>query len=143
GVVRCIKRVMDHAGMIGDDIDYISGHLSSTMADVLEIQNWCAALNRQQERFPYINSLKSLTGHSIGGSGSIETIAAVIQMNEGFIHASVNSEDLHPEIERLVSRNRIPMQTIGDVSLQTVIKASFGFGDVNSCLVLKNFDRPE
>ncbi|MEM9986067.1 MAG: beta-ketoacyl-[acyl-carrier-protein] synthase family protein [Bacteroidota bacterium] len=138
GVRRCMSQGLAQAGVSAAEIDLISGHLTATMGDPLEIANWVEVLNRRGKDFPYLQSLKSLVGHCLSAAGSIETVAAVLQLYRGFIHPSVNSEDLHPEIESLVERSRIPLATV-EVPIQTVAKASFGFGDVNAFLVLKKW----
>ena len=51
---------------------------------------------------------------------------------------NINSEDLHPEIEKLVARDKIPLQSI-DHNIDIIAKASFGFGDVNACVLFKRF----
>ena len=137
GVVQCIQAALHEAGLSGHQIDLIAGHLSSTMADVLEIENWKKALAVDKQVFPYINSLKSLTGHCIGAAGSIETIAAVLQLKHQFVHASLNCEDLHPDIEKNIIPQKIPHQIQKNVSLHYAAKSSFGFGDTNAVLILK------
>lgn len=138
GVIRCIQEAIKEANISSNSIDLISGHLSSTMADVLEVQNWALALNRKKKDFPYINSLKSLTGHNIGATGAIETIAAALQLKHHFIHPNLNCEDVHSEIAHIISEDKIPHQSKNNIYLQYVIKSSFGFGDTNAVLILKN-----
>lgn len=140
GVIRCIKEAIKDAEIDASEIDFISGHLSSTMADVLEIHNWVTALNRKGNDFPFVNSLKSLTGHSIGATGAIETIAAIVQLKNNFLHKSANCEDLHPDIASIISADKIPNKTLNNVSLRYIAKSSFGFGDTNVVLILKNTD---
>lgn len=140
GVVQCIRMALNEANLKGHEINFISGHLSSTMADVLEVNNWKTALNVNKENFPYINSLKSLTGHCIGAAGAIETIATILQLKYQFIHESKNCEDLHPEIEKNINPNSVPHQCIKNVPLQYAAKASFGFGDTNAVLILKQYN---
>ncbi len=140
GVVRCIKAAVEEAEIDLSEIDLISGHLSSTMADVLEIQNWSAALNRKGKGFPFVNSLKSLTGHCIGATGAIETIASIIQLKNNFLHKSANCEDTHPDIASIISADKIPGETQNNISLRYIAKSSFGFGDTNVVLILKNTD---
>ncbi len=140
GVIRCINAAIQESYVDVNEIDLIAGHLSSTMADVLEVQNWSTALHRKGKDFPYINSLKSLTGHCIGATGAIETIAAVLQLKEQFIHASIHCEDLHPDIEKIIADEKIPHQTKKNIPLHYIAKSSFGFGDTNAVLILKNID---
>ena len=137
-VQRCISRAMQNSGVRAKEIDLINGHLTATTRDSIEIENWIAALGRQQGDFPYINSLKGMTGHCLGASGSIECVAAVLQLYKGFIFGNVNSEDLEPEIEKHVPREKIPLTTI-EKKINILAKASFGFGDVNAVVLFRKF----
>lgn len=137
-VQKCIKSAVTNAGIVADDIDAINGHLTATSKDSLEIQNWSEALGRSGINFPYINSLKSLVGHCLSGAGSIESVASVLQLHHGFVFPNINCSDLHPEITALIDQSRIPQQLI-EKELNVIVKASFGFGDVNGCVVFKKF----
>ena len=59
-------------------------------------------------------------------------------VREGFIHPSINCEDVHPEIAAY--EPAIPHELRELPGLRTVIKAGFGFGDVNACLVFRALD---
>lgn len=137
-VQRCITAAIKESGISAKDIDVINGHLTATAKDSTEIENWVMALGRRKEDFPYINSLKSMTGHCLSASGSVESVAAVLQLKEGFIFPNINCEDLHPEIEALVDSSRIPLKAL-DIAPKIIAKASFGFGDVNACIIFKKF----
>lgn len=137
-VQNCIKRALENAGIEADAIDAINGHLTATSKDSLEIQNWSEALGRKAIDFPYINSLKSMVGHCLSAAGSIESVAAVLQLYQGFIFPNINCEDLHPEITSIIDESRIPQQLI-ETELNVIAKASFGFGDVNGCVILKKY----
>ena len=136
--VECIQNALKMAEICSEDISYINGHLTGTMADPLEVANWCRALNLRND-FPYINSTKSLIGHALGAAGAIETIATVLQMHQKFVHVSRNCLPLHAEIAKIYDSAKIPQQTIENVDMEYAAKASFGFGDVNACLVLKKY----
>jgi len=77
-----------------------------------------------------------MIGHSLGATGAMETIATVLQLDGQFLHPSLNCEDLHPEITAI--KSRIVTETCAQ-ELQIAAKASFGFGDVNSCLILSRW----
>ena len=140
-VQRCIKDALRQAGVQAADIDLINGHLTATGKDAEEVRNWCAALQRQGAGFPYLNALKSMVGHCLSASGSIELVATALQLKEGFIFPNMNCEDLHPEISELVDPVRITQQLLyKDINLAA--KASFGFGDVNGCIILKKYSQP-
>jgi 3-oxoacyl-[acyl-carrier-protein] synthase II len=138
GVIRCIDEAMDSSGISANQIDLISGHLTATNADKQEIQNWTQALNRAGDDFPLTNSLKSMIGHSLSAAGSIETVASILQIVHGFVHPNINLEDPNPEIANLVSLDSLPVKMIKK-EVNIVAKANFGFGDVNSCLILSKY----
>ncbi|MBW2637294.1 MAG: beta-ketoacyl-[acyl-carrier-protein] synthase family protein, partial [Deltaproteobacteria bacterium] len=96
------------------------------------------ALERAPQDFPYINSTKSMIGHCLGASGAIECVAVILQLYNGFLHPSINCEDVHPEISAF--SDRIPQQVLEYPELKIMAKASFGFGDVNSCLIFKKWE---
>jgi 3-oxoacyl-(acyl-carrier-protein) synthase len=135
-VQRCIQQAMTNAGITSQDIDAINGHLTATVKDSLEISNWSKALNRKGIDFPYINSLKSMIGHCLSASGSIECVATVLELHQGFIFPNQNCEDLNPEITEIIDPSRIPIQLI-EKEMNIILKASFGFGDVNGCIAFK------
>ncbi|MRT15839.1 beta-ketoacyl-[acyl-carrier-protein] synthase family protein [Vitellibacter sp. q18] len=135
-IQRCISQALANANIDSSEIDYINGHLTATIKDPEEIENWARALHRKGSDFPYINSLKGMVGHALAASGSLEIVAAVLQLHEGFIFPNVNCEHLHPKIESWVAPEKISMKLL-KTSLQTIAKASFGFGDVNACAIFK------
>jgi len=139
-VQRCIKEAVANAGIQPDDIDLINGHLTATAKDAAEISNWSIALNRKGKDFPYIHALKSMTGHCLGAAGAIESIAAVVGLQEGFIFPSINCEDIHPDIASLIDTEKIVQKLVETNKLQVVAKASFGFGDINCCIIFKKFN---
>jgi len=135
-VKRCIRAAVEQASIKAEEIDAINGHLTATMADPMEVKNWSEALELGPENFPLINSTKSMVGHCLGGAGAIESVAAVLELHKGFVHGSVNCEDLHPEIEPF---HRSVVQETKDKDINIMAKASFGFGDVNGCLLFKKW----
>ena len=137
-VQKCIRDAIANAGIHPGEIDAINGHLTATSKDSLEIQTWSEALRRNGVDFPYINSLKSMVGHCLSGAGSIESVASVIQLYHGFIFPNINCDDLHPEITAIIDKSKIPRKLIEN-DIKIIAKASFGFGDVNGCLIFKKF----
>lgn len=135
-VIRCIEGAIVNSGVLAKEIDVINGHLTATNRDGVEIENWVSALNLQDGNFPYINSLKGMTGHCLSASGSIECVASVLQLKNGFIFGNVNCEDIHPEIAKLIPSEKIPLSSIEN-PFKMIAKASFGFGDVNAVVVFK------
>jgi len=137
-VQKCIADAINDAGISADQIDKVNGHLTATSKDALEIENWSKALGRKGLDFPFINSLKSTVGHCLSAAGAVESVASVLELYHGFIFPNINCEDLHPEIAQIADASRIPQQMI-QKDLQIVAKASFGFGDVNGCVIFKKY----
>jgi len=137
-VRRCILAALQDADIGAQDVDAINGHLTATTADPREIGSWAAALERAPGDLPPITATKSMIGHTLGAAGAIESVAAVLMLSRGFIHPSINCEDVHPEIEPYADSIPHAMQEFAN--MKTIIKAGFGFGDVNACLVFRAWE---
>ena len=111
-VQKCIKNAIIDAGVSSNEIDLINGHLTATSKDALEIENWAKALQRKGDDFPHINSLKSMIGHCLSAAGAIESVASVIQLKEQFIFPNINCEDIHPEISKMIPKDKIPQKLV-------------------------------
>jgi 3-oxoacyl-(acyl-carrier-protein) synthase len=138
GVKRCIRAAVADAGIDPGRVDAINGHLTATYADPMEVKNWAEALERTPDNFPYINATKSLIGHCLGAAGAIESVASVLQVYRGFVHPSINSDDVHPDIAQYAAK--IPQTCVEFPELKYLVKAGFGFGDVNSCIIFKKWE---
>ena len=79
-----------------------------------------------------------MVGHCLSASGSVESVASVLQVYHGFIFPNSNCEDLHSEITEYVDSSKIPQQLI-QKDITILAKASFGFGDVNGCVIFKKY----
>lgn len=137
GVIRCIREALLMAQLGPRDVDAINGHLTATFADDKEIENWRRALEVSPEDFPKINSTKSLIGHTLGAAGGLESVATVLQLHEGFLHGSLNCEDLKSE---LAAFSASVVHKTEDFKGRVIAKSSFGFGDVNGCLIFKKWE---
>lgn len=134
-VQDCIKLALKDASVTAQQIDVINGHLTATSKDGFELANWSQALNRKGTDFPLINSYKSTIGHCLAAAGSIELIGSILQIDQQKVYGNSNITTLNPEITDLINADQIPLQTI-EMEINTLVKASFGFGDVNACVVL-------
>lgn len=130
GAVRCMQMAMQN---VEGDIDYINAHGTSTPAgDVTELN---AVKEVFGENTPPIASTKSLTGHSLGATGVQEAIYSLIMMNENFIAASKNVENLDPE----AGEANVVKERVDNATLNNVMSNSFGFGGTNSTLVFSRY----
>lgn len=136
GIQRCITAALEDANIKGSQIDLISGHLTSTIGDAPEVANWSKALGLSGQEFPMINSLKSMTGHCLSAAGSIESVACILQLKGDFVHPSINCQIIHPKILETIDESCIPQSLVHQENT-IIAKSSFGFGDVNSCIIFK------
>ena len=136
-VRRCIRAALADAAVEPNEIDAINGHLTATGADPNEVAAWAEALDRAPDELPPITSTKSMIGHALGAAGAIEAVACIQMLLGGYVHPSVNCEDVHPRIEAYAGS--IPHALRPLPELRTIVKASFGFGDVNACVVLRKW----
>jgi 3-oxoacyl-(acyl-carrier-protein) synthase len=136
GVVRCIRGALAFAGIQPGQVDAINGHLTATFADPQELENWRCALDVNPAKLPPINATKSMIGHALGAAGGLECVTTVLQLHHGFLHGSINCEDLHAKIEpfraSVVDRTR-------SFDGRIIAKSSFGFGDVNGCVIFRKW----
>ncbi|MBT3305040.1 MAG: beta-ketoacyl-ACP synthase I [Alphaproteobacteria bacterium] len=132
GAMRCMGLATE--GLGNTKVDYINAHGTSTpagdMAELQAIQTVFAAHR------PKISSTKSLTGHSQGATGAHEAIYSLIMLDNDFIAASANVENLDPE----AGDADIVTARIDDAGLNCVLSNSFGFGGTNASLVFKRLD---
>jgi len=130
GAVRCMQQALS---TVTTPIDYINAHGTSTpVGDLVELE---AIKQMFPTQVPPISSTKSLTGHALGAAGVNEAIYSLLMMEGHFITASANITQLDAKAEGLP----IVQQTQENVTLNTVISNSFGFGGTNASLVLQKF----
>lgn len=129
GGARCMEMAMATGNQ---SIDYINTHGTSTpVGDLSEIK---AIRTTFGENIPPISSTKSLTGHSLGAAGVQEAIYSLLMLENNFIAASANIDNLDPEIEGVP----IVLER-QDVKLNAVMSNSFGFGGTNASLVFERY----
>jgi 3-oxoacyl-[acyl-carrier-protein] synthase-1 len=127
GAARCMKMAVD---MAGSGVDYINAHGTSTpVGDMVELR---AVRQVFGSRIPPISSTKSLSGHSLGAAGAHEAIYSLLMLQNNFIAATANIDELEPEAEDM----NIVRETC-QADLYTVMSSSYGFGGTNACLIFR------
>ena len=137
---RCVVEAINQSGIKPQDIQLVNGHFTGTKADTIEYKNWVEAFRSFGIDLPIVQASKSLFGHGLGAAGPIEICTVLNQFEKGYIHPNINCEDLHPTIAEYTDGSNLLNQTIEQNELNCAIKASFGFGDVNSCIILKKYN---
>ncbi|MGD8576764.1 MAG: beta-ketoacyl synthase N-terminal-like domain-containing protein, partial [Thiohalophilus sp.] len=130
GAVRCMRQAMENVQV---PIDYINAHGTSTpVGDIRELE---AVKEVFGDKIPAIASTKSLTGHALGAAGVNEAIYSLFMMQENFIAASANIEELDPGAEGFP----IVRERRDNATLNCVMSNSFGFGGTNATLVFQRY----
>ena len=128
GAVRCMKMALS---TVRNKIDYINTHGTSTpVGDITELRSIGETFGAE---VPKISSTKSLSGHPLGAASVHEAIYSLIMMKNNFIAASVNINDMDDEAKKFP----IVTKTEKDVTLNSVMSNSFGFGGTNATLVFE------
>ena len=128
GAQRCMNLALDST----NSVDYINTHGTSTpVGDAKELEAIRSVFGDGKfGGIPNIASTKSLSGHALGAAGVNEAIYSLIMMENNFIAASANIDDLDPAAEGLpIVRERL------NKKIKTVMSNSFGFGGTNASLV--------
>ena len=132
GAVRCMQ--MATAGLDNQTVDYINTHGTSTpVGDIIELGAIIEVFGTQR---PHISSTKSLTGHSQGATGAHEAIYSLLMLQNDFIAASANIEELDPA----AGDAAIVIERIDNAGLNVVMSNSFGFGGTNASLTFARFN---
>ena len=135
GAARAMRSALRDAGIEADEVDYVSAHATATdVGDIAETGALKAVFGERAYEVP-VSALKSQIGHLLGGSGGVETIAAVQTILTGTILPTLNLE--HPG--EGCDLDYVPLAA-RQADVRTVVKNSFGFGGQNAVLVLRRFD---
>ncbi len=132
GAVRCMQQAM---ATVDGKIDYINAHGTSTpVGDTRELEALRAVFGN--ENVPAVSSTKSLTGHALGAAGVNESIYSILMMAENFLSASANITELDPGAAGIP----IVRERQDNVTLNTIMSNSFGFGGTNATLIFQRYN---
>jgi malonyl-ACP decarboxylase len=128
GEVRAMTQAIEHAHTAPEDVGYVSTHgTGAPLGDATELR----ALRRVfGTRSPWLNATKSLTGHCLSAAGVLEAVATVIQLRDGFVHASPGLRD------PVEPGGRFTGDRAETVRIGLALSNSFGFGGINTCVAL-------
>ena len=130
GATLAMSNAIDDAEINSSEIDYINAHGTSTpLGDIAET---IALKNVFGNVVPQISSTKSMTGHTLGAAGAIESIFCIKAINEGIVPPTINLDNPDP----LCDLNYTPLVST-EKKIEVAMNNSFGFGGTNSTLVFK------
>ena len=132
GAMRCMKSALEDAQCNSEEIDYINAHATSTpIGDNIEIKAIKNVFGEKAHKIP-ISSTKSMLGHQLGASGSVEAIICAMVIKEGVIPPTINYETPDPECSGL---DFVP-NVAREKKVKKVLSNSFGFGGHNASIIL-------
>ncbi len=133
GAVRCMRQALS---TVKTPVTYINTHGTSTpVGDITELNAIREVFDTLDQDIPYISATKSMTGHSLGGTGVQETIYSLLMMQHNFVAPSINIENLDEGAMGLP----IAQVRVDNVEHETIISNSFGFGGTNCTLAISRY----
>ncbi len=135
GAALAMQLALQDAGLNPQDIGYINAHGTSTrLNDKSETAAVKAVFGEAAYRIP-ISSTKSMTGHLLGASGSLEAVVCVQVLNQHVLPPTINYEHPDPECDL----DYVPNKARAAEPVH-VMSNSFGFGGHNATLILSRFE---
>lgn len=134
GGARAMCRAMRQAQINPGDVAYINAHGTSTpVGDPAETAAIKSVFGDRAKKLA-VSSTKSMTGHLLGASGAIETIAATLAVHHNVVPPTINYETPDPECDL----DYVPNEA-REIPVEIAISNSFGFGGHNAVLILRKF----
>jgi len=129
-----MRKAIRSAGLVPEDINYINAHGTSTsLNDTSETKAIKALLGERAYDVP-ISSTKSVTGHLLGGAGSVEAVFSIMSIKEQFVPPTINLNNPDPDCDL----NYTPNKGVSH-QITNVMSNSFGFGGHNAVLVFGKY----
>ena len=136
GAQKSMREALEQAGIGPDQVGLINCHATGTpVGDVSEITALKQVFGDALPHIP-IQSTKGLVGHTLGAAGAIESIAAILQAQHGFVHGMPYLDSLDPCCESLLIHRETTPRSFG-----VVLKNAFGFGGHNASLVYRKYTK--
>ena len=132
GGARAVKRALKQADLDPTDVDYINAHGTSTPVGDKNESAAIWSVFGDHARKLAVSSTKSMTGHLLGASGAIESIASILALYHGILPPTINQENPDPECDLDYVPNKARKADI-----TVAVNNSFGFGGHNAVLILK------
>jgi 3-oxoacyl-[acyl-carrier-protein] synthase II len=135
GLVRAIHRALQKAGLRPEQVDYINAHGTSTPYNDRTETQAIKTVFGEHAYHMLISSTKSMTGHTLGAAGAIESVFSVQAMVTGIVPPTINLHHPDPECDLDYVPNEARRATIN-----VAMSNSMGFGGHNTCLVFKRYE---
>ncbi len=132
GAAKCMQKCLEDGDIDPGQIDYINAHGTSTpQGDVAETQAIKRVFGEHAARIG-VSSTKSMTGHTLGAAGAIESVYTVLAIQRGMIPPTINYEHPDPQCDL----DYIPNKP-REAAIRVALNNSFGFGGTNTTLAFR------
>jgi 3-oxoacyl-[acyl-carrier-protein] synthase II len=139
GAILVMKNALIDAKITPEAIDYINVHGTSTpVGDISEAKAIKEVFGKHAYKLN-ISSTKSMTGHMLGATGAVESMACILSIRDGLIPPTINhaSDDNDPEIDYDLN---FTFNKVQKRDVQIALSNTFGFGGHNACVVFKKYN---
>ena len=135
GARRAMRLALEDAGLQPEDVDYINAHGTSTpLNDRSETQAIKKLLGEHAHEI-IVGSTKSMTGHTLGAAGGVESVICALVIAAGKIPPTINFSEKDPDCDLDYAHNRVVERTV-----EIALTNSFGFGGHNVCLAIRRWE---
>jgi 3-oxoacyl-[acyl-carrier-protein] synthase II len=132
GAAKCIQLCLADGEIALDEVDYINAHGTSTPpGDLAETQAIKHVFGEQAAKIA-VSSTKSMTGHTLGAAGAIESVYTILALQRQMLPPTINYEYSDPECDLDYVPNR-PREK----KIRVALNNSFGFGGTNTTLAFR------
>ncbi len=134
GAFRSMREALRDGGINPEDVDYINAHGTSTKLNDLNETKAIKKLFGEHAYKLSISSTKSMTGHLLGATGAVESIACLLAIKNSIIPPTINLDEPDPECDL----NYTPKVAV-EKNVEYALTNTFGFGGHNSTLLFKKY----
>ena len=137
GAKKAMENALLDANLKPQDVDYVNAHGTSTgLGDIAESQAIASVFgDLDTNKKLKVSSTKSMTGHALGASGAVESIACIKAIINNIVPPTINLDN---QDEKVANLNYVPHKAV-ETNVDVAITNSFGFGGHNATLVFKRY----
>jgi len=136
GALNAMKAALQDANINVTDIDYVNVHGTATpRGDIAELLAIVKLFGDHAYNMN-ISSTKSMTGHLLGATGAMETLACIFAIEHSIIPPTINFKNPDPEIDQKLN---LTFNKAQERSVTYALSNTFGFGGHNGSIVIKKF----
>jgi len=132
GAAKCMSLCLRDGDLDPGAVDYINAHGTSTpQGDVAETQAIKKVFGDRAAQIG-VSSTKSMTGHTLGAAGAIESVYTVLAVSRGMMPPTINQDTPDPQCDLDYVANK-PRER----KIRVALNNSFGFGGTNTTLAFR------